>query len=113
VTVGYLGEVCEQDRRYAAVLPGVSHNQRDLGHMLAHPGIHRVGHHDGRVPGHRHQAEPVRVVHVERPLCRPLDVRITKETKPDRIGRQPLEKRPDCLSVIRANRTHMDRRTIV
>ena len=49
----------------------------------------------GRIPRDRHEPEAVRVVHVDRPPGRPFEVRLAKEPKADRLGRQTLEKRPD------------------
>ncbi len=112
VTVGDLGQVCKKDCRYAALLPCVSDHERDLGLMLIHTHIHGMGNHHGRIPGDRHEAEPVRVVHVERPLGRPLEVRIAKEPKSDRVSGQPLKKRPHRLAILHANGTHVNRRTI-
>ena len=112
MTVGDLGQVCEEDRRYAAVLPRVSDHERDFRLMLIDAHIRGVGHQHRRIPGDDHQAEPVRVVDVERPSGRPLDARRAKEPKADRVGGQPLKERPHRRAVLHANRTHVDRRSI-
>ena len=94
VTVGDLGQVREEDRRYSSLLPFVGDHERDLRLVLIHTHIRGVGHQHRRIPGDRHEAEPVRVVHVERPPGRPLEARGAKEPKADRVRGQPLEKTP-------------------
>ena len=112
VLLGDLGEMGEQDRRDPAPLPRVGDQERDLGALVVDPHVGRVGDDRARVAGLGDQPEPIRVVDVDRPRGRPVEVRRAEEAKPDRLRRDgtrgtrasPARRRPGRGARARSSR---------
>ena len=112
VLLGHLREVGQQDGRDAATLPGIGHQEGDLGPGRVDPHIYGVRHDRSGSAALDDQAEPVRIIDVHRPLGGPVDVGGAEEAEADRLGRDGLEEGPDRRTIVGPDRPDVDRRAV-